>query len=43
VLGVDVDTVWETELKKVLLTEVMPGQLSSAEAAVATDPLPSWE
>ncbi|MCX7055591.1 MAG: hypothetical protein NTU56_15580, partial [Proteobacteria bacterium] len=42
VLGMDVDTPWETELKKVSRTKVIPGQLSSADAAVATDPLPSW-
>ena len=34
--------VWEIAVKKDPSTEVMPGRASSADAALAADPLPSW-
>jgi haloacid dehalogenase-like hydrolase len=42
VLGGDVKTPWETALKEHSPAEGMPGPLSSADAALADDPLPSW-
>jgi hypothetical protein len=42
VIGVDVNTTWETDLKNEPPTEATPFPLPRADTALATDPLPSW-
>jgi hypothetical protein len=41
-LGADINTPWVTTLKNDSPTKAPSGPLSSADAALATDPLPSW-